>query len=149
VLGESLLNRLRLAIPEAAKYRALLLTMEELLCVSLGTAKLDEWRNMVEQWENDLSSGESPYKPWSKRKALLCISRLVTQCLTEPTVADTRLALAENDKELPTFPDALQCQVSPSAFIMMGLELEELQSVRSLFVQLELIVCQGTKSAMT
>ncbi|KII87536.1 hypothetical protein PLICRDRAFT_113331, partial [Plicaturopsis crispa FD-325 SS-3] len=105
-LGKSLKKKLVSAIPERLKHQAAFDAFTE----SQNAADVAEWRAMVVDFEAD-GSKPNPY-------------HLPKSGLTE---ADVRLNLAQHDAELAAAGAPSLHNVSPSGFIVAGLDLEEQQ----------------------
>lgn len=131
--GRSLLVKIKTAIPERIAHR---LALQELETV-LPAAEMETWKEEVESWEKDPYAHENPFAPRVNRMSFNTnYHRTATliNSTSAPTQADIRLALAtEESLSLDTADEnTIRSEISPSAMITMGLELEELQYVSSL-----------------
>jgi hypothetical protein len=126
-IARLLLTRITEAIPANQKFHTELADFEAM--IDPGTLRV--WREDVEAWEIDQSGYEkkhkkSPYHPRVKREC--GIVRFLSSCRTAPSQNAVHLALAQ-EEEL-TFSKRIgtvKSDVTPTAMIAMGLELEELQ----------------------
>ncbi|KAF8695219.1 hypothetical protein AX14_001858, partial [Amanita brunnescens Koide BX004] len=108
-MGSNLLRKIKVAIPKkVAQYQA----WQQLSSI-LDPQQVSAWLAEIEAWERDLSSCANPFQPR--------LSPNVSQ-------ADVQLQLAQQDAvELQTDGMSVPSNISPSAMIYMGLELEEMQ----------------------
>ncbi|KAG9311341.1 hypothetical protein JVU11DRAFT_8443 [Chiua virens] len=107
-IGESILLKLKEAVPERSEHREILCELEDCLSMQYGES-LKKWKLDFEAWENDMSK-PNPFE---------VKSHFVSQ-------ASMRLQLSKDDAQVtssaPIHPD-----ISASALISSGIDLEDQQ----------------------
>ncbi|KIJ58413.1 hypothetical protein HYDPIDRAFT_81314, partial [Hydnomerulius pinastri MD-312] len=118
-LGETMLRKLKEAIPERRDHQRTLQELEDAVNED-DASVLAAWRTEIQTWE--LTRGEP--NPFESR-------------INAPTQASVRLQLAKDDAKVleQSSQPALHEEISPSVLISAGLDLEELQ--RRLHVERE------------
>jgi hypothetical protein len=121
-----LARKLRLAIPEKLeKY-------EEWATFSavLDPLQVAEWTKDVEAWEFDPSC-PNPFQSrvQGEQTQFCCIVIIIDRPVKVPNQADVRLELARQDMQEVEDNSFVRSDVSPSATINLGMELEDQQLV--------------------
>jgi hypothetical protein len=151
-IGSNLLRKIKVAIPEkAVQYQA----WQQLSSV-LDPQQVSAWLAEIKAWERDPSSCANPFRPRLSTSVFYSLIRRVTpfnELFPDLSQADVRLRLAQQDAlELQTDGMSVPGNISPSAMIHMGLELEELQLSVIFFQLCSLLIKQklaGASSVQT
>ncbi|KAK6977452.1 CxC2 domain-containing protein [Favolaschia claudopus] len=112
-LGNSLLHRLVLAIPQAMMHSRAFHAFTEGLREEHGE-ELQEWERTIRAWEKDpLNAASNPFEYAE---------------LTAESMADVMKRISEEDHLRVSQNGAAAMQVKPAAFLLAGMEIEQMQS---------------------
>jgi len=122
--GDLLFSKRRAALLESELHSS----QHAIFCEAIPTETVDEWEALVVAWEND-KTNKDPYVVLGDCKMnvfCLCTSVLLTGEIVK-SQATIRLELVEAERAALTGADTTASDMSPSAFVILGLELEEAQ----------------------
>lgn len=128
VIGSALLKRFKDAVTELEKQRIAFNELTEAVAPEI----ICEWQDLVERWQADHSVKPDPYMEAVQSKfhfSFLPGIGVTTSIGDKKTMNDIKEHLAKMEAEEVRKGAAVMHELSPSAFLLRGLELEEVQYV--------------------
>lgn len=122
VIDSSLLSRLLEARKESALHRSFF----DKLSASIDPKTTEKWEAMVAAWEDDQSK-PNPFEEAKNSTSISSVGGIQSYLVLAVTSAQVRKQLVEEEAAAARLGEFAAHDVSPSALIHTGLELEEYQ----------------------